>query len=72
MSFESIKMMLEFMRHHRQTEIIYTFKNNNQPVALVRLKNIGMIQIVFPQLLDEIHYYHDADEAASVINKLIN
>lgn len=72
MSFESIKMMLEFMRHHRHTEIIYTFKNNNHPVALVSLKNIGIIQIVCSQLPDEISYYHDADEAASVINKLIN
>ncbi|MCM3789453.1 hypothetical protein M3221_13690 [Domibacillus indicus] len=72
MSLESIKMMLEFMQHHRNTKIIYTFKNNNHPVALVCLKNIGMIQIIFSQLPNEISYYHDADEAASVIDKLIN
>ena len=72
MSFESIKMMLEFMRQYKNTEIIYTFKNNNRPVALVRLKNIGIIQIVFPQLPHEISCYDDVDEAASVIDKLIN
>ncbi|OES46149.1 hypothetical protein [Domibacillus iocasae] len=72
MSFESIKMMLEFLRHHRNTEIIYTFKNNNHPVALVSLKNIGIIQIVFSQLPHEISYYHDEAAAAAVIDKLIN
>lgn len=72
MSFESIKMMLEFLRQHKNTEITYTFKNNNHPVALVCLKHMGVIQIVFSHLPHEVSYYHDTDEAASVIDKLIN
>ncbi|WNS79384.1 hypothetical protein RRU94_17760 [Domibacillus sp. DTU_2020_1001157_1_SI_ALB_TIR_016] len=72
MSLNSIKMMLEFMRHYKHTEITYTFRKNKQPVALVCLKNAEVIQIVFSQMPHEISYYEGIDEAAFVIDKLIN
>ena len=72
MSFDSIKTMLDFMLYYKNTEITYTFKKNDQPVALVCLKNMGIIQIEFSQVPHEIHYYKDLDEASAVIDKLIN
>jgi len=72
MSFASIKMMLELMLHYKNTEITYTFKKNHQPVALVCLRNMGIIQIKFFQVPLEISNYKNLDEAASAIDKLIN
>ncbi|MEM1505922.1 hypothetical protein RG959_21220 [Domibacillus sp. 8LH] len=72
MSLSRIKEMLKTLCYYNTVEITHTFSKYGQDFLKVNCeKNTEAIQLTFVEC-QTIKYYDDAEEAASVIEKLIN
>lgn len=72
MSIESIVKMLETLCYYKDVEITHTFSRDELPLLKVcYVKNTETLQITFLQS-QTVDCYEDVEEAASIIEKLIN
>ncbi|WP_050182146.1 hypothetical protein [Domibacillus robiginosus] len=72
MSLNHIKEMLKTLCYYNTVEITHTFSKNGQDFLKASCKkNTETIQLTFVEC-QTIEYYDDVEEAASVIEKLIN
>jgi len=72
MSLKHIKEMLNTLCYYNTVEITHTFSRNGQAFLKAScLRNTETIQFTFVKS-QTIEYYDDVEEAASVIEKLIN
>lgn len=72
MSFAHIKEMLEMLCYYHNVEITHTFSKDKKPLLKVFcIENTEILQVTFieSQMTEE---YKDVEEAASIIEKLIN
>lgn len=72
MSLDKLKETLEILRYYNTVEITHTFKRDEQPlISVCCLRNTTIIQVTIIEN-QTVQYYDCVEEAAAIIDELIN